>query len=82
MKDKIGTTDIKILVDRLDCGEKHGKDTDAMTKKWLISIKVYLDDVIRKKREMDGYYIHQDNRKAGYEIRLSDIKLIATSLNG
>lgn len=33
MKDKIGTTDIKILVDRLDCGDKHGKDTDTMTKK-------------------------------------------------
>lgn len=46
MKDKIGTTDIKILVDRLDCGEKHGKDTDAMTKNWLTSSKSYLDDVI------------------------------------
>lgn len=55
MKDKIGTTDIKILVDRLDFGEKHGKDTDAMTKNWLTSSKAYLDDVIRKKREMDGY---------------------------
>ena len=43
MKDKIGTTDIKILVDRLDCGEKHGKDTDAMTKKWLISIDILSD---------------------------------------
>ena len=63
MKDKIGTTDIKILVDRLDCGEKHGKDTDAMTKKWLTSSKAYLDDVIRKKREMDGYYIHQDSNE-------------------
>ena len=42
MKDKIGTTDIKILVDRLDCGERHSKTTDTMTKKWLTSSKVYL----------------------------------------
>ena len=63
MKDKIGTTDIKILVDRLDFGEKHGKDTDAMTKNWLTSSKAYLDDVIRKKRESDGYYIHQDSNE-------------------
>lgn len=27
-------------------------------------------------------YFYHNNRKAGYEIRLSDIKLIATSLNG